>query len=174
MAEIRQAEMPRDREPIRRLLLDYLTWGNDGLESRHGFRLPVEETVEGDLAAIEKFQPPAGRLLLAVADREAAGTASMQQIGPGTAEVKRMYVDPPHRRAGLGQQMLDELIAAAHAAGHERIRLDSPRFMTAAHALYRSRGFAEIGAYEESEIPGQYREHWVFMELVLTSARRST
>src|SRR3954464_14452110 len=111
MAEIRQAEMPRDREPIRRFWLDYLTWGNDGLEARHGFRLPVDETVEGDLAAVEKFQPPDGLLLLAVRDDEAVGTASLQRIGPGTAELKRMFVVPAHRRAGLGREMLDELIA---------------------------------------------------------------
>ena len=172
MAEVRQAEMPRDRESVGQLWLDYLTWGNDGLEARHGFRLPVGETVESDLAAVEKFQPPRGRLLLALVSGEAVATASMQRIGPGTAEVKRMYVVPAHRRAGLGRELLDELITAARAGGYERIRLDSPRFMSAAHALYRSRGFGEIGPYEESEIPAQYRDHWVFMELMLASAPR--
>jgi len=117
MAEVRQAEMPRDRESVGQLWLDYLTWGNDGLEARHGFRLPVGETVEGDLAAVEKFQPPKGRLLLAVVNGEAVATASMQRIGPGTAEVKRMYVVPAHRRAGLGRELLDELITAARAGG---------------------------------------------------------
>jgi hypothetical protein len=39
--------------------------------------------------------------------------------------------------------------------------------MTAAHALYRSIGFVYVGPYSESEIPDQYKSHWVFMELVL-------
>jgi hypothetical protein len=47
----------------------------------------------GDLAAIDKFAPPDGRLLLAcvddLADR-AVGIACLQRIGPETAEVKRM------------------------------------------------------------------------------------
>ena len=60
--------------------------------------------------------------------------------------------------------MLDRLISAAEAAGYVSVRLDSPLFMTEAHALYRSRGFMDIAPYPESEIPDQYKSHWVFME----------
>jgi GNAT superfamily N-acetyltransferase len=170
LAEIRQGRFPPDRGALRRLWLAYLSWANDGLEARHGFRLPVDETVEGDLGSVEKFQPPDGRVLLAFADDGAVGTAALQRIGPDTGEIKRMYVVPAHRRAGIGRQMLDELIAAARTAGYRRLRLDSPRFMTAAHELYRSSGFVEIVPYVESEIPDQYKTHWVFMELRLGCA----
>jgi GNAT superfamily N-acetyltransferase len=88
----------------------------------------------------------------------------MRRIGPATAEIKRMYVEPSHRGAGLGRALLDALLTAAQAAGYQRIKLDSPDFMTAAHALYRSAGFVEIEPYPESEIPDQHRPHWVFME----------
>jgi len=92
----------------------------------------------------------------------------MQRIGPETAEIKRMYVDPLHRRGGLGRAMLGQLIAEAQITGYERVRLDSPDFMTAAHSLYRSTGFKDIGPYPESEIPDEYKPHWVFMERKLT------
>jgi GNAT superfamily N-acetyltransferase len=92
----------------------------------------------------------------------------MRRIGPNTAEIKRMYVQPSHRRAGVGRAMLDQLIQAARTAGYERIRLDSPDFMTAAHGLYRSSGFAEIEPYPESEIPDEHKLHWVFMERTLS------
>ena len=164
MAEIREADLSRDLEAVGRLWLEYLTWGNDGLEARYGFRLAVREAVERDLASVAKFQPPDGRLVLAFADEVVVGTACMQRIGPSTAEIKRMYVQPSHRHAGMGRGMLDELITAARSAGYERIRLDSPDFMTAAHTLYRSRGFVEIGPYAESEIPDRYKSHWIFME----------
>jgi GNAT superfamily N-acetyltransferase len=168
MADLRDANLPRDLESVRRLWVDYLTWGNDELESRYAFRLPVGEAVEHDLATIAKFQPPDGRLLLAFEDEVAVGTACMRRIGADTAEIKRMYVQPSHRRAGVGRAMLDELIAAARTAGYQRIRLDSPDFMTAAHGLYRSSGFEEIGSYPQSEIPDEYKSHWVFMERRLT------
>jgi GNAT superfamily N-acetyltransferase len=165
MAEIRDADPSRDLGAVERLWVEYLTWANDELEARYGFRLPVREAVERDLRSIAKFQPPDGCLLLALKDDAAVGTACMQRIGPHTAEIKRMYVQPSHRRTGTGRGMLDELIEVAARAGYERIRLDSPDFMTAAHALYRSSGFAEIGPYAESEIPEQYRSRWIFMEL---------
>ena len=41
------------------------------------------------------------------------------------------------------------------------------RYMVEAHALYRSAGFKEIEEYPESEIPEEYRAHWVFMEMYL-------
>ena len=167
MADIREAAVPGDLETVRRLWLDYLTWGNDELEARYSFRLPVGEAVERDTGSIAKFQPPDGCLLLAFQDGVAVGTACMQRIGSTIAEIKRMYVQPADRRAGAGRAMLDHLIAAASSAGYERIRLDSPDFMTAAHGLYRQTGFVLIGPYPESEIPDEHKSHWVFMERTL-------
>jgi GNAT superfamily N-acetyltransferase len=153
VADIRQADVSRHLDDVERLWLEYLTWGNDGLEARYGFRLPVREAVEHDLETISKFAPPAGRLLLGFEDGAAVGIGCMRRIGPATAEIKRMYVEPSHRGAGLGRALLDALLTAAQAAGYQRIKLDSPDFMTAAHALYRSAGFVEIEPYPESEIP---------------------
>jgi GNAT superfamily N-acetyltransferase len=167
--EIRAADLPRDRTAVERLWLEYLSWGNDEMEARHGFRLPVREAVERDLATLEKFQPPEGRLLLAFDGARACGIGCLKHIGVGTAEIKRMYVEPSIRRIGVGRAILGQLIAAADATGYARIWLDSPDFMTAAHALYRAHGFVDIGPYSESEIPDEYKPHWVFMERVKPS-----
>lgn len=75
-----------------------------------------------------------------------------------------MWVAPAFRRGGIAGDMLDRLMSVAEAAGYGSVRLDSPLFMTAAHALYRSRGFMDIAPYPESEIPDRYKSHWVFME----------
>ena len=165
--DVRQAELPRDLAAVERLWKDYLTWGNDQLEDRYGFRLSVEEAVEHDLRTIAKFQPPDGRLLLAFDDDDTFGIGCLRRIGPGTAEIKRMYVDPSHRRGGSGRTILDKLVGAARLAGYERVRLDSSEFMAAAQRLYRSSGFDDIDPYPESEIPDEYKSHWVFMELKL-------
>ena len=61
-----------------------------------------------------------------------------------------------------------DLRSIASAARYKRIRLDSPDFMTSAHALYRSSGFITIGPYPESEIPDQFKSHWVVMERTLS------
>lgn len=134
------------------------------MESRHGFRLLVEETVQHDVATIGKFEPPEGRLLLAFVDDKAIGTAALRRVGPDTAEIKRMWVDPSERRAGIGRAMLDRLLVAASDARYARIVLDSPDFMTDAHRLYRAREFTDTEPYPETEIPPEFRSHWVFME----------
>jgi GNAT superfamily N-acetyltransferase len=141
--------------------------GNDELEARHGFRLPVKEAIEHDVATIGKFQPPDGRLLLAFENNVPIGTGCMRRIGADNCEIKRMWVDPTHRRGGIGRALLDRLIEQARIAGYARMRLDSPDFMTAAHRLYRSSGFMDVKPYPESEIPDEYKSHWVFLEKTL-------
>jgi ribosomal protein S18 acetylase RimI-like enzyme len=78
-------------------------------------------------------------------------------------------VTPSCRRSGIGRAMLDRLLEAADEAGYVRIVLDTPDFMTAAHDLYRSQGFTDTEPYPETEIPAEYRPHWIFMERRLTT-----
>jgi GNAT superfamily N-acetyltransferase len=162
--EIRNADLARELQVVRTLWLEYLSWANGELETKFGFRFPIEKALEDDLTSIAKFQPPDGRLLLAVERDEAVGIACLRKMSPGTAEIKRMFVRPALRGTGLGGALLDRLVTEARASGFERIRLDSARFMETAHALYRSRGFVDIDAYPESEIPDEILSYWVFME----------
>ena len=163
--EVRDAVLPQDAEAVRRLWLDYLIWGNAEMEARHGVHPhSPREAVEADMASIAKFQPPHGRLVLAFRGDQACGVGCLREIGAGIAEIKRMYVDPTLRRAGAGRAILSRLIADAEEAGYGTIRLDSPTFMTAAHALYRSHGFTDIAPYAESEIPESFAQYLLFME----------
>jgi hypothetical protein len=41
MNEVREADLARDLNAIRDLWLEYLSWCNDELETRHDFRLPI-------------------------------------------------------------------------------------------------------------------------------------
>jgi len=169
MLNIWAAVLPRDRRSIEDLWVDYLGWVNDELGARYGLGLPVQATVENDVSTIAKFMPPDGRILLAADEDEAFGIACMRRIGPDIGEIKRMYVAPSQRRSGVGGALLDRLIDIAWTIGYRRMRLDSPDFATAAHALYRSRGFTAIEPYPESEIPEAHRPHAIFMETELRS-----
>jgi len=156
MLGIRAAEFPRDLPHVERLWFEYLSWGNDGLEANFGFRLPVREAVDQDLATIAKFQAPDGGSCSPSRTTRPSGSGACGGSAD-TAEIKRMYVQPSHRRTGLGRGILDALVVAAREAGYRRLRLDSPNFLAAAHALYRSSAFVEIGPYAESEIEDQYK-----------------
>lgn len=165
MTTVRDACLPNDAESIKQLWLDYLTWGNNEMQARHGVHPhDPQATVEHDFAHISKFLPPAGHLLLAFQHELPCGIGCIQKIGPDTCEIKRMYVAPDARRDGVGRAILDALLSRAQSAGYAKVRLDSPDFMFAAHSLYRSFGFRDIEPYPESEIPAEFRKYLVFME----------
>lgn len=163
-ADIAHAE---HRRHVRALFWEYLGWANARLDEAFGIRFDIAEIIEQDMADLQKFAPPHGRLLLADYEAAIAGLACMRPIGAGVGEIKRMYVRPAYRRRGIGRALLEAAIREARRTGYATLRLDSARFMKPAQALYRDLGFAEIAPYPESEIPEAYRAHWVFMELPL-------
>lgn len=173
--EIREAKLPNDVDAIRQLWIDYLTWGNDKMQMLYGVHPhQPEETVEQDIKMIGKFLPPNGRLLLAFIDKNACGVGCLKSINAEIGEIKRMYVDPSFRKIGAGRAILEALIMNAKEAGYNKVRLDSPKFMEAAHSLYRSVGFKDISAYDEVEIPEEFRQYLLFMELDLTHSRKGS
>jgi GNAT superfamily N-acetyltransferase len=158
---------PGEAGEVRDLFFEYLDWANVMNTQQFGFTIDVAALVEKNIAELDVFTPPAGRLLLARTDQDAAGVACMRAMGQQIAEIKRMYVRPMYRRQGVGGALVDALIAQSREMGNKRLRLDSARYMADAHALYRSKGFQDRPPYEGSEIPQHVQQHWVFMELLL-------
>lgn len=74
---------------------------------------------------------------------------------------------PGHRGAGLGRALLVRLVDEARRIGYGRILLDSAVYMTAAHALYRSLGFADTDYYPEGESDESLKPYLVYMEMRL-------
>ena len=165
----RTVVIPDDLEAVKKLWFDYLSWGNDKMQELYGVHPHnPEEAVEQDIKHISKFQPPYGQLILAIYDGKECGLGSLKSIGPEIGEIKRMFVDPTIRRIGAGRAILEGLLVEAKKVGYKKVRLDSPKFMEAAHSLYRSFGFLDIEAYPEMEIPAEFKDYLVFMELDLT------
>ena len=91
--------------------------------------------------------------------RDSAGTpvgcGALRALGDGAAEIKRMYVRPYARGAGLGRRLLEALEAAARSRGFDVCRLETGDLQHEAMALYLGAGYREIepwGAYAESPI----------------------
>lgn len=171
MVNIRQAVTVEDRVLIRELLREYLEWANTHLNEEYGIDFDIGSMLERDMIKLDVFLPPYGRLLLAGDGDRAAGIACMRTIRKDIGEVKRMYVRPEFRGRGIGRALLEALISEAQEIGYPTLRLDSTRFMEAAHSLYRSAGFHEIEPYAESKIPPEFHQHWVFMEKRLYGSR---
>ena len=112
---------------------------------------------EAELAAMPgKYAPPAGVLLLArEAGGRAVGCVGLRPIEPdGVGEMKRLYVAPEARGAGLGARLVERAIEAAEAIGYREIRLDTLPSMTGALRLYRRLGFEPMPAYYATPIAG--------------------
>ena len=167
MATILQSGLDGHTIEIHDIFHEYLWWVNDCLGKYYQIQFDMEATLAGDMLTLDKFVPPDGRLLLAYEGAELAGVLCTKRLYPDTAELKRMYVRPAFRQLGLGRALVQCALAEAAQSGYARIRLDSARYMEEAHRLYRAVGFAEIGPYEGSEIPPEYRHNWVFMERAL-------
>jgi GNAT superfamily N-acetyltransferase len=164
MAHIHQAQSKDDQLQVRKLFCEYLQWANGRLYEEFGVNFDIESILERDMAQLEIFLPPQGRLLLATEESQAIGIACLKRIREDIGEIKRMYVRPEFQGKGIGRVLLESLVAEAKQIGYATIRLDSARFMKSAHSLYRSAGFQVIEPYPESEIPPQFQKHWVFME----------
>lgn len=111
--------------------------------------------------------------MLAIHEGKICGLGSLKSINKEIGEIKRMYVDPTFRRIGAGRAILEGLLSEAKKAGYTKVRLDSPKFMDKAHSLYRSFGFQNIEPYPEMEIPEEFKDYLLFMELDLEPSAAS-
>ena len=164
MIQIIIANQEQHAQPVRELFWEYLQWANAKVEDNFGVSFDIATMLEEDMNTLGKFMPPKGRLLLGYVEEEPMGIACLKALTDSIAEVKRMYVRPQARKRGLGRALLNQLLEEAQQIGYRWIRLDSAQFMKEAHQLYQSTGFREIAAYEGSEIPKEFQNHWIFME----------
>jgi ribosomal protein S18 acetylase RimI-like enzyme len=109
--------------------------------------------VEAELAAL-----PGGyeALMVARVDGEVAGCVALKRLPDGACEMKRLYVRPGRRGAGVGRDLVQASIARARELGYARLRLDTLPRMNAARALYLSLGFRPIDRYNDNPIEGVF------------------
>lgn len=100
--------------------------------------------------------PPFESFLVARLSGQPAGCGAVLTVGPGVAEIKRMWVDRPHRGMGIGARLLDALEHQAAALGHRRVLLDTNRSLAEAQAMYGSRGYAATSRYNDNP----YADFW--------------
>jgi len=88
--------------------------------------------------------------LVAYVGQEAAGMGALRMVSPGIAEIKRMYVVPEHRGAGVAKRILEELEQLARQHGVRAVRLDTNARLTEANRMYREAGYREIADYNSN------------------------
>jgi putative acetyltransferase len=97
----------------------------------------------------QHLAPGLGTFVIARADGRPVGCGALRLLDEGTAEVKRMYVEPELRGRGIARAVLDRLESDARAMGASRLVLETGVDQTEAIGLYRGAGFDSIECWGE-------------------------
>lgn len=116
--------------------LDAVLMPNYPPESRHGF-------------SIEKLVSQGVVFFVIRVDGVPAACGGVKLYGRDYAEVKRMYVRPAFRGAGLARMMLDHLAACAQQHEIQVLRLETGIHQKEAIRLYERYGFQRIPPFGE-------------------------
>ncbi|MER7460008.1 GNAT family N-acetyltransferase [Micromonospora sp. NPDC126480] len=97
----------------------------------------------------EPGAPPTGEtvsvfLVARDADGAAVGCGGLRFLGPGEAEIKRMYVEPAARGTGVATAILHALEEAARAAGVTTLLLETGTAQPDAMRFYEREGYHRI------------------------------
>lgn len=108
---------------------------------------------QNHLLDLAELSDPSVTFLVARCDGVVAGFGAIKvredEETPGAhyGEIKRMYVSPALRGAGLGRKLLDALEARARALKLPLLRLETGVLQPEALGLYRAAGFQERGPF---------------------------
>jgi GNAT superfamily N-acetyltransferase len=93
------------------------------------------------------FEPPGGVFLVTRVDGAAVACGGVCRFDGARAELKRMYVLPESRGAGLGRLLLEALEREARRLGYTGIVLETGDKQPEALGLYVSAGYGPIPCY---------------------------
>lgn len=134
--------------------------------------LAVSDAVAARLYPGEFRRPLTGRTLADTkalmfiardASGRALGCAALMDLPDGTAELKRLIIDPQHAGKGVGRSLLSAILQAARERGLRTVVLEVGVHNVAARRLYESVGFRDCGPF------GDYRQTAIatFMQIDL-------
>lgn len=154
MYEIIHADLAeaQARQWLGKLLQDYHR-KTEQEKAAHGFGtvsasglLPVKYQHEIDWPS-EAFAD--SRVLIAHQDAAPVGMLVLTPVGQTASEVKRLWVDPSLRGAGIGAALLREALLAAELGGSESVRLTVWEWREPALRSYLRSGFRVVPSWEE-------------------------
>ncbi|HSE12037.1 MAG TPA: GNAT family N-acetyltransferase [Rudaea sp.] len=146
MISIEQATTAESILHVRNLFLEY--------QAALGIDLGFQD-FESELANLPgQYAAPGGRLLIACSDGAVAGCVALRPLTADACEMKRLFVRPANRAAGVGKMLAERVIAEARSIGYRRMCLDTLPSMGRAQQLYEALGFRDIEAYRYNPVAG--------------------
>ncbi|SKC78245.1 bifunctional helix-turn-helix transcriptional regulator/GNAT family N-acetyltransferase [Krasilnikoviella flava] len=111
-----------------------------------------------------RLAAPSGAFVVATSDGEPVACGGVRTLSDdvpdgaagGVGEIKRMWVHPGWRGAGLGSRLLRHLEGVSRDLGHREVRLDTNGTLAEAVAMYERAGYRRIARYNDNP----YAEHF--------------
>jgi len=103
-----------------------------------------------------------GGIVLCKKGNDFIGCSAIRKIDTTSCELKRMWVQLPYQKLGIGETLLKECIALAKKLNYKEIRLDTLKRLQPAIKLYKKYNFIETEAYYKNP-----NNDVVYMKLVL-------
>jgi GNAT superfamily N-acetyltransferase len=136
---IRAARFPAEKLLVATLFREYVDCLDEDLDFQ-GF--------EDELDALPgRYAEPSGTVLLAFDRAGPAGCVALRPIDATVAEMKRLWVRPSCRSAGVGRALALAVERFAVTAGYSAIVLDTLERLRAATRLYESLGYRRTEPY---------------------------
>lgn len=98
------------------------------------------------------YAPPENLFLIAEEKGSLVGTCGVKADGTEAAILRRLFVDPGHRRQGIGENLLKEALAFCRRRRFKKVIIRTSGRMEQAIRLCRSLGFEEDGSWGMSGV----------------------
>ena len=129
---------PSDQAAAKQLILEGLAehWGE------------LDLSLNPDLNDIQASYIDSGGVFIVVeADGKLIGTGALLPEGKNAARIVRVSVQPDYRRLGIGREITEQLVIAAHHAGYAKVLVETTDTWEPAIRLYQDFGFVEVDRY---------------------------
>lgn len=158
--EMREGKIPPDLLWFRpwdpqREQADYLACREEGWKSSHGNMNGFDgEAFLRAALAHSRFDPSAVQVVMS-----GTGPAGMLELDyekgrdEGAGAIAFYYVDPGHRKNGMGVQLLGHAVSVYRRMGREKLRLRCAPENEVAYRFYQRHGFRKIGMAADSPVP---------------------
>ena len=121
------------------------------LEMSDAYAASLYPSESNHLVDISTLEKPSTSCFVARHEGAVVGCVALVEAGDGTAEIKRMFVDPEARGLKVASRLMDQLEEQAMVRGISAIRLETGIHQPEAIGLYRKYGYVEIepfGSYQ--------------------------
>ena len=112
-----------------------------------------------DLLRWTPYEPPDGAFFVVREEGRVVGSVGVHRFEDDVAELHRLYLDAPVRGRGLGDALVQTVLAWCRDHGVSRLLLWSDTRFVHAHRLYLRHGFRQTGERELPQDVNQTREY---------------